>query len=55
MQICFPNGTFISYGRVRPTDVGAIVETTLLGGKVIPELLRGGWNLTDKPQGLLSW
>ncbi|KAI0347182.1 hypothetical protein BDW22DRAFT_1367554 [Trametopsis cervina] len=40
-----PTGTSIWYGRVTPHNVDAIVRDTILGGKVIPELLRGGLNL----------
>ncbi|KAG8829543.1 hypothetical protein FRC17_006427, partial [Serendipita sp. 399] len=41
-----PNtGTAIWYGRVSPHEVPAIVEHTIIGGKVLPELLRGGVNM----------
>ncbi|ORY80243.1 Sucrase/ferredoxin-like-domain-containing protein, partial [Leucosporidium creatinivorum] len=55
--IYLPNGTSIWYGRVTPRDIGAVVETTIMNGKVIPELLRGGLGLTEKngPEGLLGW
>ncbi|SCV67976.1 BQ2448_97 [Microbotryum intermedium] len=56
--IYLPNGTSIWYGRVTPRDVGAIVQTTLIEGKVIPELLRGGLGLAGKSgseEGVLSW
>ncbi|KAM0793787.1 hypothetical protein ACM66B_001204 [Microbotryomycetes sp. NB124-2] len=55
--IYLPNGAAVWYGRVTPKDVGAIVEATILRGKVIPELLRGGMGLTGKggERGVLSW
>lgn len=44
------------YGRVTPHEVDAIVRETILGGKVLPPLLRGGMSLSC-PQGekLTSW
>ncbi|KAM0752980.1 Sucraseferredoxin-like protein [Meredithblackwellia eburnea MCA 4105] len=54
--VYFPNGTSIWYGRVTPRDVGAVVDT-MLSGKIIPELLRGGLGLVGKdgPEGVLGW
>ncbi|KWU42107.1 hypothetical protein RHOSPDRAFT_30239 [Rhodotorula sp. JG-1b] len=53
----FPNGTSVWFGRVTPADVGVIVDRTIMQGKVIPELLRGGLGLTGKngPHGVLDW
>lgn len=34
------------YGRVTPHQIDAIVRDTIIGGKVIPPLLRGGLNLS---------
>jgi (2Fe-2S) ferredoxin len=55
-QICFPSGSILYYGRVTPKACVAIVEQTILKGKVLPEHLRGGANLT-RPTGqtLLDW
>ncbi|KAG0664055.1 hypothetical protein C6P46_001916 [Rhodotorula mucilaginosa] len=53
----FPNGTSVWFGRVTPADVGVIVDRTIMQGKIIPELLRGGLGLTGKngPHGVLDW
>ncbi|KAI0774168.1 Sucrase/ferredoxin-like-domain-containing protein [Fomes fomentarius] len=40
-----PKGTSIWYGRVTPHEVDAIVQETIIGGKILPALLRGGMNL----------
>lgn len=55
--IYLPNGTSVWYGRVRPGDVAGIVRETILGGKVIAELLRGGLGLEGKDgdEGVLGW
>lgn len=50
--ICTPTGQSIWYGRVTPHEVDAIVEQTILNGKVIPSLFRAGLNIS-KP-GCLS-
>ncbi|EJD53719.1 hypothetical protein AURDEDRAFT_80293 [Auricularia subglabra TFB-10046 SS5] len=56
VQIFTPQGVGIYYGRVTPHDVPAVVKNTILEGKVLPELLRGGMNVT-RPDGktLLDW
>lgn len=56
VQIFTPQGVGIYYGRVTPHDVPAVVKSTILEGKVLPELLRGGMNVT-RPDGktLLDW
>jgi len=41
-----PQGACVWYGRVTPHEVDAIVKETVLGGKVLPPLLRGGLNLS---------
>ncbi|GAA6044255.1 hypothetical protein JCM8097_002095 [Rhodosporidiobolus ruineniae] len=55
--IFFPSGSCVWYGRATPKDVGIIVDRTILGGKVIPELLRGGLGLAGKDgeKGVLEW
>ncbi|CAE6369466.1 unnamed protein product [Rhizoctonia solani] len=52
--IYFPSGNGVWYGRVSPHEVQAVVESTILGGKVLPALLRGG---TFKRDGhlLMDW
>ena len=45
MQIYTPQGSSVWYGRVTPHQVDAIVRDTIIGGKVLPPLLRGGLNL----------
>ena len=40
-----PTGATVWYGRVTPHEVDAIVRETVVGGKVLPALLRGGLNL----------
>ncbi|KAI0092087.1 Sucrase/ferredoxin-like-domain-containing protein [Irpex rosettiformis] len=52
-----PTGASIWYGRVTPHHTEAIVRDTILGGKIIPELLRGGMNLTreDGKKTLNDW
>lgn len=41
-----PQGAGVWYGRVTPHDVESIVENTIIGGLVLPPLLRGGLNLS---------
>ncbi|GAA5860367.1 hypothetical protein JCM8547_003478 [Rhodosporidiobolus lusitaniae] len=55
--IYFPNGSVVWYGRATPADVHAIVDRTIIGGKVITELLRGGLGLAGKngEKGVLGW
>ena len=40
--IYFPTGNGVWYGRVSTHEVQAVVESTIIGGKVLPKLLRGG-------------
>jgi len=40
-----PQGTGVWYGRVTPHDVESIVKNTIINGKVLPPILRGGMNL----------
>jgi len=44
------------YGRATTHNVEPIVHSTILGGKILPSLLRGGVNIR-RPQGgtLLDW
>ena len=44
-QINTPRGACIWYGRVTPHEVDAIVRETIVGGRILPALLRGGMNL----------
>ncbi|GJE84120.1 sucrase ferredoxin [Phanerochaete sordida] len=41
-----PQGVSVWYGRVTPHHCEAIVRDTIVGGKVLPPLLRGGLNLS---------
>lgn len=41
-----PQGAGVWYGRVTPHDVESIVENTIIGGLVLPPLLRGGLNIS---------
>lgn len=55
--IYLPNGSCVWYGRVTPRDVESIVEETILKGKVLGHLLRGGLGLEGKggEGGMLNW
>ena len=55
VMLWFPNGVNVWYGRVRDGDCKAIVHETLLGGRVIPELLRGGTGLGGRGKSVLAW
>ncbi|KAF9449893.1 hypothetical protein P691DRAFT_666473 [Macrolepiota fuliginosa MF-IS2] len=41
-----PQGAGVWYGRVTPHDVESIIVNTIIGGLVLPPLLRGGLNLS---------
>lgn len=41
-----PQGAGVWYGRVSTHEVEPIVRNTILGGKILPPLLRGGVNLS---------
>jgi len=43
--IYMPQGAGVWYGRVSTHEVASIVHTTILGGRILPPLLRGGVNL----------
>lgn len=43
--IYMPRGAGVWYGRVTTHEVASIVHTTILGGRILPPLLRGGVNL----------
>ena len=55
VMLWFPNGVNVWYGRVRDGDCKAIVHETLLGGRIIPELLRGGTGLGGRGDSVLAW
>lgn len=44
MQICFPSGATLYYGRVSPQEIPAVVKETILGGKILSGLLRSAGN-----------
>jgi (2Fe-2S) ferredoxin len=52
--LCFPDGRQIWYGRVIPAYIKPIIKETILEGKIIPELLRGGYGL-NKRRKTLEW
>nr|VWP01663.1 Guanyl nucleotide exchange factor Sql2 [Ganoderma boninense] len=54
LQINMPTGAAVWYGRVTPHEVDAIVRETVVGGKVLPALLRGGLNLCHPGRGGLN-
>ncbi|KIY72992.1 hypothetical protein CYLTODRAFT_417503 [Cylindrobasidium torrendii FP15055 ss-10] len=41
-----PQGAGVWYGRVTTHEVDAIVEQTIVGGQILPSLLRGGVNIS---------
>jgi (2Fe-2S) ferredoxin len=50
------SGTGIWYGRVSSHEVPAVVKHTIMEGKVLPEILRGGINMSrEQGQSLLDW
>ncbi|KIM67916.1 hypothetical protein SCLCIDRAFT_107247 [Scleroderma citrinum Foug A] len=51
-----PGGSSVWYGRVTPHHVESIVKNTIIGGQVLPPILRGGLNL-DRPgcKSLYDW
>jgi len=46
LQIYTPQGSGVWYGRVTTHEVESIVKNTILGGEILPPLLRGGLNLS---------
>ncbi|ETW83862.1 hypothetical protein HETIRDRAFT_311858, partial [Heterobasidion irregulare TC 32-1] len=44
--IYMPQGSGVWYGRVSTHEVYPIVQNTILGGRILPPLLRGGVNLS---------
>ncbi|KAI9001116.1 Sucrase/ferredoxin-like-domain-containing protein [Trametes punicea] len=56
MIINTPRGVAVWYGRVSTHEVEAIVKETIIGGKILPPLLRGGLNLSfPGHQSLNDW
>ncbi|KAG0139529.1 hypothetical protein CROQUDRAFT_675078 [Cronartium quercuum f. sp. fusiforme G11] len=55
MIIFFPNGASVWYGRVTPSDCERIVQETVIGHKIIPELLKGGFGLGTIKSNNLDW
>ena len=53
-QINTPRGVSVWYGRVTPHEVDAIVKETIIGGRILPALLRGGLNLCHPGQRSLN-
>ncbi|KAM5544891.1 hypothetical protein V8D89_001789 [Ganoderma adspersum] len=52
--INMPTGAAVWYGRVTPHEVDAVVRETVIGGRVLPALLRGGLNLCHPGRGGLN-
>lgn len=51
-----PRGSCVWYGRVSPHEVESIVTNTIIGGLILPPLLRGGLNLSRPGcQTLYDW
>jgi len=56
MIIYTASGAGVWYGRVTSHNVEPIIQETIMGGKVLPELLRGGINLGCRKDGsILDW
>ncbi|KZW04094.1 hypothetical protein EXIGLDRAFT_716103 [Exidia glandulosa HHB12029] len=56
VQIFNPQGAGVYYGRVTPHEVPAIVKSTILDGKLLPQILRGAMNVERVPgKTLLDW
>ncbi|KAH8118377.1 Sucrase/ferredoxin-like-domain-containing protein [Phellopilus nigrolimitatus] len=54
--IYFPQGLSVWYGRVTPHEVASIVQHTIIEGKVLAPLLRGGLNISRPGRtSLLDW
>lgn len=48
-------GAGVWYGRVTSHNVEPIIQETVISGKVLPELLRGGINLSCRQGTILDW
>lgn len=56
VMIWFPNGVNVWYARVREADAFLIVQETLMKGRLITDLLRGGIGIARPQQkNLLQW
>lgn len=56
IQILFPSGAYLSYGRVTPQEIPRVVEDTILEGKIVPGLLRNAVGVSaGKSRGFLGW
>ncbi|KAG0705435.1 Sucrase/ferredoxin-like-domain-containing protein [Suillus ampliporus] len=55
-QIYTPRGAGVWYGRVTPHNVESIVKHTIIGGQVLPTILRGGLDLACRGKmSLYEW
>lgn len=55
-QIYKPQGSGVWYGRVTPHEVDAIVKSTVIDGRILPALLRGGLDISRPGcQSLNDW
>ncbi|KAJ3488712.1 hypothetical protein NLI96_g2672 [Meripilus lineatus] len=51
-----PHGAAVWYGRVTPHNIDPIVKETIIDGKVLPEFLRGGANISQPGhESLYQW
>lgn len=55
VMVWLPNGVGIHYGRVRSEDCSLIVQETLINGKILTELLRGGTGIAGRADSVLEW
>ena len=54
-MVWLPSGVSVWYGRVRSEDCEAIVRETLVNGRIITELLRGGLGIAQRGTSVLDW
>lgn len=55
-MIWLPNGVNVWYARVREVDAKTIVEETLVKGRIVTDLLRGGLGIAGRDGGsVLHW
>ncbi|KAF8311138.1 hypothetical protein DL93DRAFT_2061407 [Clavulina sp. PMI_390] len=54
--VCSPRGTNVWYGRVSPKEIPAVVDETIIGGKIISDLLRAAVNVSEgRGRGFYDW
>ena len=56
VMIWLPNGVNVWYARVREEDAEIIVKETLVNGRIVSDLLRGGLGIAGRDGGsVLEW